>query len=204
MYKIALKCKLRGIIIIIEKISYKLSEAICYPIDKKSDVDTIRYSIEIIIKSSIKIMSLLVIGLLLSNLSLLLCTSLAFIIFRLLAGGFHFQSYMYCYLFSIGMLSALSLIAEVLSNLFMNWTFLILSLSAISIIILLICKPLINISRPYSEKRTLYLVLSLIYLALCIPITVFLIEDYLEYSISIQLAVLAQSMTLINLKKGGD
>ncbi|MFY0804739.1 accessory gene regulator B family protein [Peribacillus frigoritolerans] len=181
--------------------SYKLSKKICCPIERKHDIEIIQYGIEVVIKGLIKVVSLVLIGLLLSNLSLLMCTTLSFILFRLVSGGFHFQSYMSCFLFSIGMLSTLSLLAENLSTYFLNWTLILPSFSVLTFVILLVYRPLINQNRPYAEKNSVYFLLSIIYLAICILTTLLLISDSLEYAIAIQLAILVQSITLISKKQ---
>lgn len=186
---------------IIEELSYKLSKKICFPIDRKNDIEIVQYGMEVIIKGFIKVVTLVLIGLLVSNLSLLMCTTLAFILFRLVSGGFHFQSYMACFLFSMVMLSTLSLLSETLSTYFLNWTLIIPSCSVLSLIILLVYRPLINQNRPYAEKNSVYLLLSIIYLAICMLTTLLLIRDSLEYAIAIQLATLVQSITLISKKK---
>lgn len=188
---------------IIENLSYKVSRSICYPIDRKNDVEIIKYGVEIMMKSAIKIISLLAIGLLLGNLGLLLCATGAFIVFRLLAGGFHFKTYLSCYTFSVGLLTGLTLIAEALPKLLVDWKVLLLT-ATLSLAILLIFKPLINADRPYAENQSLYLALSVFFIILCVPITLGLLEMHPKYAIAIQLAILAQSMTLIRLKKGGN
>lgn len=187
---------------IIENLSYKVSRSICHPIDRKNDVEIIKYGVEIVIKSAIKIISLLTIGLLLGKLGLLLCTTGAFVVFRLLAGGFHFKTYLSCYTFSVGLLTGLTLIAEALPKLLVDWKVLLLT-ATLSLAILLIFKPLINVDRPYAENQSLYLALSVFFIILCVPITLGLLEMHPKYAIAIQLAILAQSMTLIRLKKGG-
>ncbi|WP_445683062.1 accessory gene regulator B family protein [Solibacillus sp. FSL K6-1126] len=186
---------------IIEELSYKLSKKICCPIDRINDIEIVQYGIEVIIKGLIKVFTLVLIGLLLSNLSLLMCTSLAFILFRLVSGGFHFQSYMACFLFSMGILSTLSLLAETLSTYLLNWTLILPSFSVISFVILLVYRPLINQNRPFAEKNFIYLLLSIFYLTICILTSLILIRDSLEYAIAIQLSLLVQSITLISKKK---
>ncbi|MGE7676360.1 accessory gene regulator B family protein [Lysinibacillus sp. NPDC094403] len=185
---------------IIDKLSYAFSKSMCYQLRKENDIEIIKYGIEILIRSSIKVFSLLIIGILLNNLSLLIITTVSFILLRLSSGGFHFNSYKYCYFVSLGLLTVLSLIANEITQVSLNWNLILVGINFITIIILVIFKPLINPNRPYVGQKHIYLKISIIISIVSLLISLSIKENFLSYSIAIQLAMLFQSLTLIRIE----
>lgn len=184
--------------------SYEFSRYICNQVEKESEIEVIRYGIEVTMKAIIKIASLITVGIILDNIDTLGVTCLSFILLRLASGGFHFNSYMNCYFFSIISLAILSKMAEIISSFDWNWSIVLIIINILACTILIIFKPLINANRPYSKRGTLYLIVSLVILIFSIGFSLTIKKLCLEYSIAIQLSILFQSMMLIRIKTKGN
>ncbi|WP_179212652.1 accessory gene regulator B family protein, partial [Priestia aryabhattai] len=187
--------------ILLEKISYKWALYLCSSLNKEPDLDILKYGIEVFLKSMIKILSLLFVGVILHNLPLLLSISMSFILLRLASGGFHFSSYHYCYVVSISLLTLLSVLSKYLSLLKLDWTSLLIGLNLLSITLLLVFKTSINVNRPNSHKKKMYLYLSIALIIISILVSLSIKDDYLSFSIGIQLSMFSQVITLVKFKE---
>ncbi|QDQ00452.1 hypothetical protein FOH38_08015 [Lysinibacillus fusiformis] len=190
-------------IIIITKVAHYYSSYLCKKVNREEEKEVIAYGIEIVLGAVLKIFTIVLLGFLLGIICEVSIGLIAFSLLRVVSGGFHFQHFLLCYLTSIGGISIISYLSKyVLADqdlftlpLFQSFFFFIVTS------ILVIFKPLINSNRPYHNKQNLYLILSIAVVSLLLSFALFLQKTNPSLSITINLCVLAQSLSLIRRKK---
>lgn len=90
----------------INNISQKIAETLCEYIERTTEVDYLRYGVEIIIRGFIKIFTLLTAAFFLGLFLPMISVLFTFILFRCLTGGHHYSTYLRC--LSVGLIVMLS------------------------------------------------------------------------------------------------
>ena len=189
--------------IIITKVAQYYSCCLCKKIDKEEDEEVIAYAIEIFLGAFLKISTILLLGFSLGIICEVIVGLVAFSLFRVVSGGFHFRNFLRCYLISVSLITIISYLSkyyltnQVIFNLWLSQPILFL----ITTLFLLIFKPLINKNRPNHKEQNKFLVLSIIVVFFELSFSLYLQNTNPSLSITINLSVLAQALTLIRREK---
>lgn len=194
---------IKEVIIILTKVAHYYSCYLCKKVNREEDKEVIAYGIEIVLGAVIKISTIVLLGFFLGIIYEVSIGLIAFSLLRVVSGGFHFQNFWLCYLTSVGGISIVAYLSKyVLANQdlftlpYSQYLFFFVATS-----ILVVFKPLINSNRPYHEKQNLYLILSIAVISLLLSFSLFLQKTNPSLSITINLSILAQSLSLIRRKK---
>lgn len=101
----------------IERISFRLAVFLANKANRNSDVDYVRYGLEIVLGGLIKGSAILLLAVLIGMKSILFSVIATFVLFRSVTGGFHLSTYWRCFSFTIIILVGSSwLIKEYMYN----------------------------------------------------------------------------------------
>jgi len=194
---------IKEVIIIIIKVAHYYSCYLCEKVNREEEKEVIAYAIELVLGAVLKIFTIVLLGFFLGIICEVSIGLIAFSLLRVVSGGFHFQHFSLCYLTSVGGILIISYLSKYvladqdLFNLPLSQSFFFCVVTGI----LVIFKPLINSNRPYHNKQNLYLILSIAVISLLLSFSLFLQETNPSLSITINLSVLAQSLSLIRRTK---
>ncbi|MCG0050191.1 MULTISPECIES: accessory gene regulator B family protein [Priestia] len=159
------------------------------------------YGVEVVLNSLIKVATLLILGIMFNQLFLLCVILFCFCILRLFSGGYHFKSFLYCYITSVLSIGSLVSLAIFLNN-YISKThifFILVFSTFFSLNILIFIGPHINKNRPNSNKKFFFQIISIfivIFLFLISVCNFYLHVLPRSYSIGISLAVFYQCLLL--------
>ncbi|MCT2534709.1 accessory gene regulator B family protein [Aquibacillus koreensis] len=120
--------------------SEKLAVRLCKYIDRSTDVDYLRYGIEIIIRGTIKFLALLTTAYILGVIYPMIFVFFTFVFFRFLTGGHHYSTYIRCLTVGLIMIVGISYVVNIIGDMIDTGTLIVLLISSTLFGIILIYK----------------------------------------------------------------